>query len=127
MRKGQIKMDEKKIQAIVDWAHPKKVYELRSFLGLANYYRKLFKGYSKKVNLLIDLLKKDQKWMWTDACQEAFEKLKVVVFSKSILRLPDFYKPFEVQIDASDRAVSGVLVQDGHLLAFESRKLKDVE
>ena len=59
MRKGQIKMDEKKIQAIVDWAPSKKVYELRSFLGLANYYRKLFKGYSKKVNLLTDLLEKD--------------------------------------------------------------------
>ena len=72
-------MDEKKIKAIVDWTPLKKVFELRSFLRLTNYYRKFIKGYSKRVNPFTDLLKKDQKWVWTDACQEAFEKLKVAV------------------------------------------------
>ena len=51
--------------------------------------------------------------MWTDACQEAFNKLKVVVSSKPILKLPDFEKPFEVHIDASDHAIGGVLVKTG--------------
>ena len=125
--KGQIRMDEKKIKAILDWTPPKKVSELRSFLGLANYYRKFIKGYSKKVNPLTDLLKKDQKWVWTDACQEAFEKLKVAVSSEPILKLPDFEKPFEVHTNAFDRAIGGVLVQDGYPLAFERRKLKDAE
>ena len=65
--------------------------------------------------------------MWTDACQEAFEKLKVVVSSEPVLRLPDFELPFEVHTDASDKAISGVLVQEKHLVAYESRKLNEVE
>ena len=54
-------MDERKVQAILDWPPPSKVAELRSFLGLANYYRKFIQGYSKKVAPLIDLLKNDKK------------------------------------------------------------------
>ena len=124
---GKLRMDEGKIKAIMEWPAPKKVAELRSFLGLANYYRKFIKGYSKKVSALTDLLKKEQKWIWSEACEEAFQKLKVAVSSEPILKLPDFDMPFEVQTDASDRALGGVLVQDGHPIAFESRKLKDAE
>lgn len=127
--KGRIRMDEKKVKAILDWPPPTKVADLRSFLGLENYYRKLIfiKGYSKKVNPLTDLLKKDQKWCWTDECQEAFDKLKSAVASEPVLKLPDFELPFEVHTDASDRAIGGVLVQEGHPIAFESRKLKEAE
>ena len=124
---GQIRMDEKKVEAILDWPAPTKVADLRSFLGLANYYRKFIKSYSKKVNPLTDLLKKDQKWAWNDECQEAFEKLKSAVASEPVLKLPEFELPFEVHTDASDRAIGGVLVQEGHPLAFESRKLKEAE
>ena len=125
--KGKLRMDGDKIRAIVDWAAPKKVAELRSFLGLANYYRKFIKGYSKKVSPLTDLLKKDKQWCWSEDCAEAFEKLKVAVSSEPVLRLPDFELPFEVHTDASDRALGGVLVQEGHPVAFESMKLKDTE
>lgn len=59
---GKVQMDPKKIQAIVEWPTPKKVTELRSFLGLANYHRKFFKGLSKKCACLTDLLKKDRPW-----------------------------------------------------------------
>ena len=69
--KGLMKMDERKVQAIHDWPPPNKVAKLQSFLGLANYYGKFVQGYSKKVAPLIDLLKKDKKRAWTDACQEA--------------------------------------------------------
>ena len=125
--KGRIRMDERKVKAIVDWPAPSKVPDLRSFLGLANYYRRFIKGYSKKVSPLTDLLRKNQKWEWTDECQGAFDKLKMAVTSAPVLGLPDFQKPFEVHTDASDRAIGGVLVQEGHPLAFESRKLKDAE
>ena len=54
-------MDERKVKAIIDWPPPSKVTELRSSLGLANYYEKFIQGYSKKVAPLIDLLKKDKK------------------------------------------------------------------
>ena len=101
--------------------------ELKSFLGLANYYRMFIQGYSKKVAPLTDLLKKDKKWVWTDACQEAFDKLKVAVSSEPVLRLPDFWLPFEVHTDAFDKAIGGVLVQEKHHVAYESRKLNEAE
>ncbi|KAG8376249.1 hypothetical protein BUALT_Bualt09G0043400 [Buddleja alternifolia] len=120
-------MDGKKVRAVAEWTAPSKVADLRSFLGLANYYRRFIKGYSKIVNPLTDLLKKDQKWEWTVKCQSAFDLLKQAVSSEPVLKLPEFDKPFEVQTDASDRAIGGVLVQDKHPIAFESRKLKDAE
>ena len=118
---------EGKVHAILNWPSPSKVTELRSFLGLANYYRKFIQGYSKKVAPLTDLLKNDKKWVWTDACQEAFEKLKVVVSSEPVLCLPDFELPFEVHTDASDKTIGGVLVQEKHPVAYESRKLNEAE
>jgi len=107
---GQVKMDPRKIQAIVEWSAPKSVPELRSFLGLANYYRRFIEGYSKKTTPLSDLLKKNRRWEWTVDCQQAFEKLKTAVASALVLGLPDFEKPFEVHTDASVRAIGGVLV-----------------
>ena len=59
---GQIRMDERKVQAVIDLPAPTKVTEFRSFLGLANYYRRFIKGYSKIVSPLTDLLKKDREW-----------------------------------------------------------------
>lgn len=125
--KGHCKMDRRKVQAILDWTPPTKVSELRSFLGLANYYRKFIHNYSKKAAPLTELLKKEHNWQWDAGCQEAFEKLKVAVASEPVLRLPNFELPFEVHTDASDKAIGGVLVQEGHPVAFESRKLNDAE
>ena len=65
--------------------------------------------------------------MWTDACQEDFEKLKAAVSSKLMLHLTNFEFPFEVHTNASDKAISGLLVQEKHLVAYESRKLNEVE
>jgi len=72
-------------------------------------------------------LKKDQKWAWEATCQEAFEEHKAKIASERVLRLPEFDKPFEVHTDASDKAIGGVLVQDGHPIAFEGRKLHGAE
>ncbi|KAL0302206.1 UNVERIFIED_CONTAM: hypothetical protein Sangu_3114400 [Sesamum angustifolium] len=82
---------------------------------------------SKIVNPLKDLLRKDQKWELTFACDDAFRSLKQAISSQPVLKLPQFDKSFEVQIDASDRALGGVLVQDKRPVAFESCKLKDAE
>jgi hypothetical protein len=75
----------------------------------------------KKAAPLTDLLKKNENWHWTDQCQAAFDKLKVAVASEPVLHLPNFELPFEVHTDASDKAIGGVLVQEGHHVAFESR------
>ncbi|RVW26159.1 Retrovirus-related Pol polyprotein from transposon 297 [Vitis vinifera] len=124
---GLIRMDKGKVQAIMEWTVPTKVTELRSFLGLANYYRRFIKGYSKRVSPFTNLLKKDNSWDWSMQCQMAFEGLKEAISTELVLRLPDLDLPFEVQTDASDRALGGVLVQEGHPVAFESRKLNNAE
>ena len=125
--KGQIRMDERKVQAVIDWPAPTKVTKLRAFLELANYYRRFIKGYSKIVSQLTDLLKKDRAWDWDIECQMDFESLKQAISKEPVLQLPNLDLPFEVQTDASDKALGGFLVQEGHPVAFESRKLNGAE
>ncbi|KMT15603.1 hypothetical protein BVRB_3g059490 [Beta vulgaris subsp. vulgaris] len=125
--KGQDRIDECKVKAIHDWLLHQNVPTLRSFLGLANYYRKFIVGYAKKVATLTDLLKKEQGWDWTDECDAAFRDINQAIVSEPALKFPVFYRHFKVNVDASDRAIGGVLIQDGHPVAFESRKLEGVE
>ncbi|KAL9265740.1 Retrovirus-related Pol polyprotein from transposon 17.6-like protein, partial [Drosera capensis] len=125
--KGQIMMDKSKVRAIQEWEPPKKVPELRSFLGLMNYYRRFIQGYSSLAAPLTDLLKKNKTWDWDTRCQQAFDALKVAVMKEPVLALPDHTKGYEVQTDASDFVIGGVLMQGGHPLAYESRKLNDTE
>ena len=120
-------MGEIKVQDMIDWPTPTKVTEFRSFLGLANYYRRFIKGYSKIVSSLTDFLKKDRAWDWDTECWAAFESLKQVISKEPVLQLPNLNLPFEVQTDASDKALGGVLAQEGHPVAFESRKLNGGE
>ena len=115
------------MHAIQEWEPPTKVHELRSFLGLVNYYRRFIKGYSARAAPLTDLLKKNKAWEWTTKCQEAFEDLKKAICEEPVLNLPDHTKPYELHTDASDFAIGGVLMQEGHPVAYESRKLNDTE
>lgn len=124
---GKLMMENSKVKAIIEWESPTKVPELRYFLGLVNYYLQFIKGYSTKVAPLTDLLKKNQTWHWSKECQHAIEGLKKVIFEEPILVLPDHIKPFEVHTNASDFAIGGVLMQEGHPIAFKSRKLNDME
>ncbi|VFQ91468.1 unnamed protein product [Cuscuta campestris] len=84
-------------------------------------------GYSAIAAPLTDLLKKNRVWDWEDKCQAAFEELKEAVIKEPVLTLLDHTKPYEVQTDAFDYALGGVLMQKGHPVAYESRKLNDVE
>ncbi|KAA3465551.1 reverse transcriptase [Gossypium australe] len=108
---GKIQIDKSKIRAIFDWEPPTKVTELRSFLGLANYYQRFIEGYSKITIPLIDLLKKGKK---------AINKMKQVMTREPIFTLPDYLKSYKIRTDASDYAIREVLMQDGHLVAFKS-------
>ena len=127
IKDGKLMMDPAKVQAIQEWKPPTKVPELRSFLGLVNYYRRFIKGYSAIASPLTDLLKKNRTWQWTQECQSAFEKLKQAVSQEPVVSLPDYSKSFEVHTDASDFAIGGVLMQEGHPIAYESRKLNERE
>lgn len=78
---GTICTVNEKGKAIEERDPPSKVYELRSFLGLVNYYRRFIQGFSGRAALLINLLKKNQPWHWTRECQEAFEDLKGAIMA----------------------------------------------
>ncbi|XP_017621263.1 uncharacterized protein LOC108465452 [Gossypium arboreum] len=124
---GKIRMDESKVRAIAEWEAPTKVIELRSFLGLANYYRRFIEGYSRITAPLTGMLKKGKVWDWNPQCERAFNQLKQVMTSEPVLALPNYLKPYKVRTDASDYAIRGVLMQEGHPIAFESRKLNETE
>jgi hypothetical protein len=123
-----LKMDDHKVKAILDWEPLKLVLALRSFLVLASYYRKFIKNFAKIVTPLTNLLKKSSEtYKWDGTCNEAFETLKCILVKVPVLKLPDFNKDFEIHSNAFNFAIGGVLVQDGRPVAFESKKLSEIE
>ena len=127
-----IRVSKEKIQSITSWPTPKNVKELRSFLGLASYYRKFVKIFAFIAEPLTKLLAKDQKWAWSKNSQHsAFRELKKQLTEAPVLLFPDFSLPFTLQTDSSGYAIGGVLLQDqGHGLqpvAYESRKMIPAE
>ncbi|KAL0545258.1 hypothetical protein IC582_020408 [Cucumis melo] len=120
-------MKEGKIAAIRDWVIPKSVLELRSFLGLANYYQRFVEGFSKRASSLTELPKKDVQWSWTLECQATFDGLKKVMMEGPVLGIVDVTKPFKVEMDTFNYALGGVLLQNGHSIAYKSRKLNAAE
>ncbi|KAL0313088.1 UNVERIFIED_CONTAM: Transposon Tf2-11 polyprotein [Sesamum radiatum] len=110
VERGPIRMDPKKVQAIVEWQPPSNVHDLRSFLGLANYYWRFVKGYFEIARPMTDLLKKTETWNWAPQCQVSFDNLKRAMVIDPVLALPDISKPFVVETDASDFALGGVLI-----------------
>jgi len=107
----QIKMDPAKLKGIKDWPSPTTVKQVRSFLGFRNFYRKFIGHYADITQPLNDLAKKDLTWNWTDACQEAFEKLKEEFQKAPVLLMPDSMKPFIIETDASKFATGAVIQQ----------------
>ncbi len=132
-RVGQdgVKMMEDKVKAILDWPVPKSVREVRQFLGLAGYYRRFVRNFSKLVASLSDLTKDSVKFHWAEAQQDAFLQLKQAIADAPVLVLPDMEKPFVVQTDASGYAIGAVLMQDHgkglQPIAFLSKKMLDAE
>jgi hypothetical protein len=118
-------MDNHKVKAILDWEPPKSVSTLKSFLGLASYYRKFIKNFAKMAVPLTNFLKKFVRtYEWHGTCDEAFETFKGILVKTLVLKLPDFDKDFEIHSNASDFAIGGVLMQEGKSVAFESKKLR---
>ncbi len=123
-----LKMADHKVKAILDWEPPRWVPTLRSFLKLASYYHKFIMNFAKIATPLTNLLKKSSAiYEWDEVCNEAFETLKGILVKALVLKLPNFDKDFEIHSDASNFAIRRVLMQDGRLMAFESKKLSDME
>ena len=119
-----IAMDASKVDAIMRWPVPQSMEELQIFLGMAGFYRKYVKDYAKISVPMTDQLKGAAiTFHWGEEQQRSFDKLKVALATAPTLAIVDPHKPFVVETDASAKAVGVVLIQDGHLVAYESKKL----
>eukprot|EP00253_Pinus_taeda_P017798 PITA_17798 len=125
--KEGIAVDPEKIRTIMEWPIPKDVADIRSFMGLAGYYRRFGEGFSKVAYPITSLQKKGKVFKWTSECQRSFEQLKHLLTTAPILSIADPNKEYVVCTDASREGVGGVLMQEGRVIAYESRKLKEHE
>ena len=116
-----------KVQAIQNIAEPKTKKQLRSFIGVINYYRDMWKGRSDLLAPLSAMTSKKAPWNWTPQCQKAFDEIKKVVSRETLLAYPDFNKTFEIHTDASKSQLGAVISQEGKPIAFYSRKLNSAQ
>ncbi|GBG91477.1 hypothetical protein CBR_g52433 [Chara braunii] len=107
-----VKPEDSKIAAIRDWPTPRTLTELRSFLGLANYYRKFVRNFSTIVAPLRRLLRKETIWKWDKDCTSAMKKLKQALIEYPVLKVVNLSLPFVVTMDASQYDIGAVLQQD---------------
>ena len=122
-----ISVDPQKIEAIVDWKPPTNVTEVRSFLSLAGYYRKFAEGFSKIATPLTKLTRKEEKFIWSEACHNSFDELKQRLTTALVLTLPSGSEGFTVYCDASKQGLGCVLMQHDRVIAYASRQLKKHE
>ena len=95
-----VEVDPEKVKAVSEWKQPTSASEIRSFLGLAGYYRRFIEGFSKIARPMTELLRKDTKFVWSEACERSFQELKRRLTSAPVLVLPDNQKNFVVYCDA---------------------------
>ncbi|KAJ0557459.1 putative nucleotidyltransferase, Ribonuclease H [Helianthus annuus] len=119
-----IHVDPAKIEAITNWKVPQTAMEIRSFIGLAGYYRRFIKDFSKIAVPLTKLTCKATKFEWGPKQEEAFRILKQKLTNAPILALPEGTEDFEVYCDASKLGYGGVLMQRKKVIAYASRQLK---
>ena len=123
--------DPKKVEAVKNWPTPSCVRDVRSFLGLASYYRKFIRGFAEIASPLHALTEKSKVFEWTESCKQAFDELKGRLRAAPVLSYPMPEGDFILDTDASGDGIGAVLsqVQDGDekVLAYASRKLSKPE
>ena len=129
---GQIQTDPEKISAIRDFPVPKSPRMVRSFMGLAGWYRRFVPDFASVSSPITDTLKKGTKFRFTPAAMEAFNKLKNALSSAPVLINADFKKHFFIQCDASNRGIGAVLFQKDdqgheHPISYFSQKLNSAQ
>ncbi|XP_068317376.1 uncharacterized protein [Pyrus communis] len=122
-----ILVDPQKVAAVESWEQPRTFTEVRSFLGLAGYYRRFVKDFSVIALPLTRLTRKDVKFEWDDKCEQSFQQLKHCLTHAPVLALPDDSGDFEVYSDAFLNGLGCVLMQHGRVITYASRQLKPHE
>jgi hypothetical protein len=122
-----IVVDPDKVKEVLEWKPPMTVSEVRSFLGLAGYYRRFILNFSKITKPITELLKKGNKYVWSEACDEAFKHLKKLLTTSHVLAQPDTTKLFDVYCDASGTSLGGLLMQQGRVISYSSMQLRSHE
>ncbi|GJW77779.1 reverse transcriptase domain-containing protein [Tanacetum coccineum] len=119
-----IHVDPSKVESVKNWKTPESPTEIRSFLGLAGYYRRFIENFSKIAKPLTLLTQKNKAYVWGDKQEEAFQILKEKLCNAPVLALPDGPDDFVVYCDASKQGFGCVLMQQGKVIAYASRQLK---
>ncbi|GJV25124.1 putative reverse transcriptase domain-containing protein [Tanacetum coccineum] len=117
-------VDPAKIEAVKNWASPTTPTEVRQFLGLAGYYRRFIKDFSKIAKSLTELTQKNKKYIWEKDQETAFQLLKQKLCEAPILALPEGNNDFVVYCDASLQGLGAVLMQKEIVIAYASRQHK---
>ena len=130
--KNTMQIDKGKLEIINKCVAPKSVRELKSFLGMVGFLRRFIKNYSKITAPLNQLLRKDTIYKWTTVHEESFQKLKTLLMSEPILKLPDFDREFIIITDASTLAIAYILMQKDddnkmHVIGYGGRNLREQE
>ena len=116
-----LKVDPKKIEAVMQWEQPKTPTEVRSFLGLAGYYRKFMEGFSKIAAPLTRLTQKDVRFQWNSNCEQSFQRLKQTLTTAPVLAIPEIGEDFMVYSDASGHGLGCVLMQKDKVITYALR------
>ncbi|KAJ9537877.1 hypothetical protein OSB04_030610 [Centaurea solstitialis] len=122
-----IKVDPAKVEAVMKWETPKSPTEIRSFLGLAGYYRRFIQDFSKVAVPLTKLTRKNVSFVWGEEQQSAFETLRQKLCEAPVLTLPEGVEDMTVYCDASYHGLGCVLMQRGKVISYASRQLKTHE
>jgi hypothetical protein len=125
--KEGIAVDLGKVEAVVNWVRPSNAHEVRSFLVLAGYYRRFVEGFSRLVAPLTRLTRKNEKFQWSEECEQSFQELKQRLVTAPVLTLPSGSDGFVIYNDDSHKGLGCVLMQQGKVIAYASRQLKTYE
>jgi hypothetical protein len=119
-----IAVDPGKVRDVLNWKPPISVTQVRSFLGLAGYYRRFILNFSKISKSITELLKKGNKYVWSKDFEKAFKTLKKLLTTSPVLAQLDIAKSFDVYCDAFGTGLGCVLMQEGRVISYSSRQLR---